>query len=177
VIEFNGCDITGWRSYKIARSGIALVPEGRRIFPTLSVLENLTATARARKGEARHWDLKSIYELFPKLEERAAQMGASLSGGEQQMLAIGRALMTNPELLILDEASEGLAPLIRDQIWSCLEALKAQGQSILVIDKNIKALNKIAVRHNIMEKGRIVWSGTPAELESDPGLGQRLLGV
>ena len=176
-IVFQGEDITACRPYQIVRKGLAIVPEGRRIFPNLSVHENLVATARPRKGAASQWDLKSIYELFPRLAERAGQMGASLSGGEQQMLAIGRALMTNPDLLILDEASEGLAPLIRDEIWQCLETLKGQGQSILVIDKNIKALNTFASRHHIMEKGRIVWTGTPAELESDPELGHRLLGV
>ncbi len=176
-MTFHGKDITALRPYRIVRRGLALVPEGRRIFPNLSVYENLAATARPRAGANTHWDIKSIYRLFPRLEERATQMGASLSGGEQQMLAIGRALMTNPELLILDEASEGLAPLVRDEIWNCLETLKGEGQSILVIDKNIKALNRIANRHHIMEKGRIVWTGTPAELESDPELGQRWLGV
>lgn len=177
-ISFAGCEIIAAPPHVIARAGIGYVPEGRRIFPTLNVLENLTATAAPGAGEHKNaWSLSRVFEMFPRLKERQQQMGSLLSGGEQQMLAIGRALMTNPILLILDEATEGLAPLVRREIWSCLEALKADGQSILVVDKNIDALARLADRHLIMDKGRIVWSGSSAALTADPELGHRLLGV
>lgn len=177
-VSFAGTEITRAAPHVIARTGIGYVPEGRRIFPTLSVLENLTATAaEAADGRRASWSLGRIFEMFPRLKERQGQMGALLSGGEQQMLAIGRALMTNPELIILDEATEGLAPLVRQEIWACLEMLKAEGQSILVVDKNIDALARLADRHLIMDKGRIVWSGDSAALTADPELGHRLLGV
>lgn len=176
-VTFDGREVQRQAPFKIARLGLGLVPEGRQIFPTLKVRENLLATAR-KSGEGREgWSLDRVFELFPRLKERANQSGNSLSGGEQQMLAVGRALMTNPKLLILDEATEGLAPLIRDEIWRCLEALKADQQSILVIDKNIDALSKIADRHFIMEKGQVVWSGSSSDLLADPQLGHRYLGV
>jgi branched-chain amino acid transport system ATP-binding protein len=163
-------------SYRIAQCGIGLVPEGRQIFPTLTVEENLIATAAVRQPPAR-WTLGEIYELFPSLKARRGNYGTQLSGGEQQMLAVGRALMTNPKLLILDEATEGLAPLIRLEIWNCLKQLKAQHQAILVIDKNVDALAGFADRHVIIEKGRVVWTGTSADLKSDPTVKDRFLHV
>ena len=172
TIRFAGQDMRGRSSFRIAKLGIGLVPEGRQIFPNLTVRENLVATAR---GEG--WTLERIYEFFPSLARRAGNMGNQLSGGEQQMLAIGRALMTNPQLLILDEATEGLAPLIRTEIWNCLARLKSEGQSILVIDKNIDALTKIADRHVVIERGRVVWTGTSAELRAHPDVQHRYLGV
>ncbi|MBX6327873.1 MAG: ABC transporter ATP-binding protein [Pseudolabrys sp.] len=172
-IRFAGDDIGGLASYKVAQRGIGLVPEGRQIFPNLTVRENLLATAVARGT----WTLDSVYRLFPRLVERASSMGNQLSGGEQQMLAIGRALMTNPKLLILDEATEGLAPLIRAEIWRCLAQLKKTGLSILVIDKNVGALMKVADRHFLIERGRIVWKGSSAELAAVPDVQHRYLGV
>src|SRR5450631_3830794 len=175
VIRFAGSEIRGLPPYKIAKLGIGLVPEGRQIFPNLSVRENLLATAVTRDGGG--WTLARVHELFPRLAERADSMGNQLSGGEQQMLAIGRALMTNPRLLILDEATEGLAPLIRDQIWNCLSMLKARGQSVLVIDKNVSNLTRIADRHYIIERRRAVWSGTSEQLIAEPDLQHRYLGI
>jgi branched-chain amino acid transport system ATP-binding protein len=159
-IRFDGSDITGKPPYQIGQTGIGYVPEGRQIFPTLSVEENLRAFARS----GGCWDLARVYEFFPRLKERRANMGSQLSGGEQQMLAIGRALITNPRLLILDEATEGLAPLIRAEIWAKLTTLKAEGQAILVIDKDIEALKGFADHHTVLNKGEVVWSGTNAEL-------------
>ncbi len=176
-IEFDGQRIEGLASHRIAKLGIGLVPEGRQIFPNLSVRENLVATAANREKRANPWTLQRVYDLFPRLSERASNMGNQLSGGEQQMLAIGRALMTNPKLLILDEATEGLAPLIRIEIWKCLDRLKGEGLSILVIDKNVAALTRLAERHYILEKGVIVWRGTSAELRADETLQHRYLGV
>jgi branched-chain amino acid transport system ATP-binding protein len=161
----------------VAKFGIGLVPEGRQIFPNLSARENLVATASNRAGAAEPWTLNKVCELFPRLRERIGNMGNQLSGGEQQMLAIGRALMTNPRLLILDEATEGLAPLIRQEIWHCLSRLKAAGQSILVIDKNVGALTRIADRHYLIERGRVVWSGTSSELAAAPDVQHRYLGI
>ncbi|KAF0230433.1 MAG: branched-chain amino acid transport system ATP-binding [Beijerinckiaceae bacterium] len=175
-VMIEGWDVTGAAPYRIAQAGLGLVPEGRQIFPTLSVEENLVATAAARFGPAR-WTLAGVYALFPRLKERRGNMGNQLSGGEQQMLAIGRALMTNPKLVILDEATEGLAPLIRHEIWDCLRLLKREGEAILVIDKNVDALASFADRHVILEKGRVVWSGTSAELMADPVLKDRYLHV
>ena len=175
TIRFMGQDIRGLPSYKIAKLGIGLVPEGRQIFPNLSVRENLVATAAARNGGA--WTLDKVYELFPKLAARENNMGNQLSGGEQQMLAIARALMTNPRLLILDEATEGLAPLIRAEIWRCLAQLKALGLAILVIDKNVGALMRVADRQFWIERGRVVWSGTSRELAAAPDVQHRYLGV
>src|SRR5262249_28882581 len=158
-----------------AKLGIGLVPEGRQIFPNLTVRENLLATAVMR--DDAQWTLESVYELFPRLAQREASMGNQLSGGEQQMLAIGRALMTNPRLLILDEATEGLAPLIRAEIWRCLARLKESGLSILVIDKNVGALLRVADRHFLIERGRVVWSGASSELAAAQDVQHRYLGV
>ncbi|MGE5164508.1 MAG: ABC transporter ATP-binding protein [Sphingobacteriales bacterium] len=174
-IRFMGNEIRGLPSYKVAQCGIGLVPEGRQIFPNLSVRENLLATAVRRNGEG--WTLDKVYELFPRLAERDSSMGNQLSGGEQQMLAIGRALMTNPRLLILDEATEGLAPLVRAEIWRCLASLKESGLSILVIDKNVGALLRAADRHFLIERGRVVWKGTSPELAAAPDVQHRYLGV
>jgi branched-chain amino acid transport system ATP-binding protein len=168
-------ELLGRPSYRIAQRGLGLVPEGRQVFPTLSVEENLIATAAARHGEA--WTLARVYEFFPRLAERRANMGNQLSGGEQQMLAIGRALMTNPKLLILDEATEGLAPLIRAEIWACLARLKTDGQAILLVDKHLDALTKIADRHVVIEKGHVVWSGTSAALAADAAIKAKYLQV
>jgi len=176
-IAFFDQDLTGLASYRIARAGIGLVPEGRQIFPNLSVRENLIATASNRHENEPFWHLSSILELFPSLKPRLSNLGQHLSGGEQQMLAIGRALMTNPRLLILDEATEGLAPLVRDEIWACLQSLKAAGQSILVIDKNLDALLQFADRHYVMEKGRIVWQGDSAALNNSQDIQDQFLGV
>ncbi|MCA3340006.1 MAG: ABC transporter ATP-binding protein [Roseomonas sp.] len=167
-IRFNGQDISGDPPYRIAQRGIGLVPEGRQIFPTLSVEENLIATAANRTGGTPRWDLPAIYALFPRLAERRRQSGAKLSGGEQQMLAIGRALMTNPRLLVLDEATEGLAPLIRAEIWQVLAKLRAEGQAILLIDKNLAAVMGLADWHVVIEKGRVVWQGDSAALTAAP---------
>jgi branched-chain amino acid transport system ATP-binding protein len=176
-VWFDGARIDGLASDVIARRGIGLVPEGRLVFPTLTVRENLVATAANRLAAADPWNLPRIYALFPRLAERAGQRGGTLSGGEQQMLAIGRALMTNPKLLILDEATEGLAPLIRDEIWHCVTELKLSGQSILIIDKNIVALKKLADRHHIVEKGQTVWIGNSAEMDAAPDMVHRSLGL
>lgn len=176
-IRFDGARIDDKPSYKIAQCGLGLVPEGRQIFPTLSVRENLVATAANRHGASPGWTLERVYDFFPRLQERERNLGSQLSGGEQQMLAIGRALMTNPKLLILDEATEGLAPLIREEIWSCIERLKRDGQSILIVDKNVDALERLADRHVIVEKGHVVWSGTSTELAADAGLKARYLSV
>jgi branched-chain amino acid transport system ATP-binding protein len=177
TIGFRGERIERHASDRIARAGVALVPEGRQIFPNLTVRENLVAFAGNRAGTAKPWTLARVFEFFPRLAERADNMGNQLSGGEQQMLAIGRALMTNPHLLILDEATEGLAPLVREEIWRCLAALKATGQTILVVDKYVERLIKIADRHTIIERGRVAWQGTSAELDADHSLWQRYLGV
>ncbi len=177
AIRFEGRPVHGLASYRVAQAGLGLVPEGRQVFPNLSVRENLVATAASRAGGEPWWTLARIFELFPALAERQGAMGALLSGGEQQMLAIGRALMTNPKLLILDEATEGLAPLVRAEIWRCLEDLKATGQSILVIDKNVDALTRIADRHYIIEKGQVVWTGDSESLRADEALQRRYLGV
>jgi branched-chain amino acid transport system ATP-binding protein len=177
AIRFAGADIRMLPAYRVAQLGLGLVPEGRQIFGNLTTRENLVATAADRRAGADVWTLKKVCDLFPRLAERLDRMGGQLSGGEQQMLAIGRALMTNPRLIILDEATEGLAPLIRDEIWHCLTRLKAAGQSILVIDKNVDALTRIADRHYLIERGRVVWSGTSAELAAAPDVQHRYLGI
>jgi branched-chain amino acid transport system ATP-binding protein len=177
AIRFAGRDVRTLPSFRIAQSGIGLVPEGRQIFPNLTVRENLLAASANRLGSRDPWTIEKIHALFPRLAERGNNMGGTLSGGEQQMLAIGRALMTNPRLLILDEATEGLAPLIRNEIWHCLSLLKARGQSVLVIDKNIESLTRIADRHYIIERGRAVWSGSSEALIAEPDLQHRYLGV
>ncbi len=174
-IAFDGRPIGDLAPNAIARLGIGLVPEGRRVFASLTVEENLVATARG--GAGADWTLERIVALFPRLGERRRQSARTLSGGEQQMLAIGRALMTNPRLLILDEATEGLAPLIRAEIWRCLHTLKQAGQTIVVIDKNLSEMAALVDRHHVVEKGRIVWAGTPAELDADPELAHRYLGL
>ena len=170
-------DVTGWAPEKMARLGIGYVPEGRGIFPNLSVRENLVMAARPGPDERREWTYGRVLATFPRLSERLDHGGQQLSGGEQQMLSIGRALMTNPRLLILDEATEGLAPLIRHEIWNCLRRLKEEGQTILVIDKNLKEMATLVDRHHVLEKGRVVWQGSPTELAAQPELAQRYLGV
>jgi branched-chain amino acid transport system ATP-binding protein len=184
TIRFAGTDLTGTRPHRAAQAGIGLVPEGRQVFPTLSVEENLLVTATDRgadrgadRGGAASWTLSPVYALFPRLAERRRQRGALLSGGEQQMLAIGRALMINPRLLILDEATEGLAPLVRAEIYTCLAALKLDGQSILLIDKHLAAVSRLADRVAVLEKGRIAWEGPAASLVADPALVARHLHV
>ena len=176
-IQFEGRRIDAAPSFRIAQAGIGLVPEGRQVFPNLTVRENLVATAANRSNHQVPWKLDGILELFPALGERMTSMANLLSGGEQQMLAIGRAMMTNPKLLILDEATEGLAPLVRREIWACLERLKQGGQAILVIDKNIEDLARIADRHYVIEKGRVVWTGTSDELRSRQDVLSEKLGV
>ena len=177
VVRLNGERIEGMRADQIARRGVALVPEGRQIFPNLTVRENLLAFADRRASAATPWTLERVLALFPSLAARTRHMGNQLSGGEQQMLAIGRALMTNPDLLILDEATEGLAPLIREEVWHCLHALKSSGQTILVVDKYVERLIPLADHHTIIERGRVAWRGSSAELAADHGLWHRYLGV
>ena len=176
-VRFLGERIDQLPADRIARMGMAVVPEGRQIFATLSVQENLLAFACNRSRSAEPWTLERVYHLFPRLKERARNMGNQLSGGEQQMLAVGRALMTNPHLLILDEATEGLAPLIREDIWRCLRTLKGAGQSILVIDKYVQKLLQLAEHHTIVERGKVVWSGSSDELGAQPELWHRYIGV
>ena len=176
-VVMDGRELQGQPSYRVARAGLALVPEGRKIFPNLTVRENLVATAENRHRLPEPWTLETVYQMFPRLKERERNLGANLSGGEQQMLAIGRALMTNPKLLILDEATEGLAPLVRLDIWRCLERLKGTGLAMVVIDKNIGPLLALADRHYIVEKGRVVWQGGSAELRAQPDVLHRYVGV
>ena len=176
-VSFEGRALHGLPPHRIAQAGLGLVPEGRQIFPNLTVYENLVATAANRRGLAQPWTVTRVFDLFPQLAGRARGLGGTLSGGEQQMLAVGRALMTNPRLLILDEATEGLAPLIRQEIWQRLAALKRAGLSILIIDKNIEALLRLSDRHPILEKGRIVWAGTSRALAADPIIRDRYLAV
>ena len=176
-IRFLGEDITGWRPDRIGRAGIALVPEGRQCFPNLTIDEHLVAFFANRRQVAEPWTPARVYALFPRLAERKRNLGNQLSGGEQQMLAIGRALVTNPRLLVLDEATEGLAPLIRDEIWACLSALRAAGQSVLVVDKYVEKLIALADRHTVIERGQVVWRGSSAELDADHGIWHRYLGI
>lgn len=175
-VFINGQDVTGKPPHAIAREGLGLVPEGRQIFPTLSVEENLLATRRSDARSSK-WTLQSIYRMFPRLKERRRNMGNQLSGGEQQMLAVGRALMTNPKMVVLDEATEGLSPLMREEIWSCLRNIKDEGDAILVIDKNVDALARFADRHVVIEKGRVVWSGDNSALLNTPDIKERYLHV
>jgi len=183
TLTLDGESLGGLRPHHISRLGVGLVPEGRRVFPSLTVHENLYATSRNRPaGNGKHgnvtpWTLERVFALFPRLKERSGQSARTLSGGEQQMLAIGRALLTNPRLLILDEATEGLAPVIRQEIWACLKQLKAEGQTILLIDKNLKEMNPLVDQHHIIEKGRIVWQGSPAQLMANTELVTQYLGV
>ena len=176
-ILFCGREMRGLASYRVAQAGLGLVPEGRQIFPNLTLRENLVATAANRAGAPSPWTLEKVFAMFPALAERRGHFGNQLSGGEQQMLAIARALMTNPRLLILDEATEGLAPLIRAEIYRSIERLKAEGLSILVIDKDVRALTRIADMHYVLEKGRVVWSGASARLAADEEVQHRYLGV
>ncbi len=176
-IHFEGSEITDWQAYRIANAGIGLAPEGRHIFPNLTVLENLIATAHNKNGLDNPWTVEKVLALFPALEPRAKIMGGRISGGEQQMLSIGRALMTNPKLLLLDEATEGLSPLLRAQIWESISQLKDNRQSILLIDKHLESLLQIGDRHYIVEKGYVVWSGNSAELNSQPDLQRRYIGL
>ncbi len=176
-IMFEDEPIHGLPSFRIAKAGIGLVPEGRQVFPNLTARENLIATAAPPPGGRRGWTLDRVIDLFPALGGRLTSMGNQLSGGEQQMLAIGRALMTNPRLLILDEATEGLAPMVRAEIWQCLENLKEDAQAVLVIDKNVDALTRIADRHYIVEKGAVVWTGSSEELRADETIQHQYLGV
>jgi branched-chain amino acid transport system ATP-binding protein len=177
AIAFDGRPLRGLPSFRIAQAGLGLVPEGRQVFPNLTVRENLVATAANRSARADSWTVEKVFALFPQLAERRDHFGNQLSGGEQQMLAIGRALMTNPRLLILDEATEGLAPLIRGEIYRSIQRLKADGLSILIIDKDVKALTRIADRHYVLEKGRVVWTGTSAQLAASEDVQHRYLGV
>jgi branched-chain amino acid transport system ATP-binding protein len=176
-VHMDGAQISGLPSYRVAKSGLGLVPEGRQVFPNLTVHENLVATAANRSRHAAPWTLARVFGLFPSLQERQRHYGNQLSGGEQQMLAIGRALMTNPRLLILDEATEGLAPLVRADIYRSIEKLKTEGLSILVIDKDVRALARVADRHYVLEKGRVVWSGSSAQLNDSRDVQHRYLGV
>lgn len=177
-LQVDGQDIAGWSTDRIARLGLAIVPEGRQCFPNLTVREHLTAFAAQRNAASvQQWDVERVFAMFPRLRERAGNMGNQLSGGEQQMLAIGRALVTNPRLLVLDEATEGLAPLVREEIWQCLARLRQEGQTILVIDKYVERLIKLADRHVILERGRVVWQGSSAALNADRTLWARYLGV
>ncbi len=177
TVQFDSTDISRAPSHRIAKLGLGLVPEGRQIFPNLTVHENLVATATNRRNDPTPWTTERIYTMFPSLEARHTSMGNILSGGEQQMLAIGRALMTNPRLLILDEATEGLAPLIREEIWSCLQRIKDDGLSILIVDKNVADLVKLADRHYVIEKGQVVWVGASQALLDNEDLQHRYLGV
>ncbi|HSD55242.1 MAG TPA: ABC transporter ATP-binding protein [Burkholderiales bacterium] len=177
TVTFDGKALHSLPSYRVARSGLGLVPEGRQVFPNLSVRENLVATAANRGARADPWTLEKVFALFPRLEERRDNMGNQLSGGEQQMLAIARALMTNPRLLILDEATEGLAPLIRAEIYRSIERMKGGGLAILVIDKDVKALTRVADRHYVLEKGRVVWTGASADLAASEDVQHKYLGV
>jgi branched-chain amino acid transport system ATP-binding protein len=176
-VHLDGRPLHGLAPHRVAQAGLGLVPEGRQVFPNLTVFENLVATAANRRGAPDPWTVERVFALFPQLAARARAMGGVLSGGEQQMLAIGRALMTNPRLLILDEATEGLAPLIRVEIWTCLESLKASGLAILLIDKHVEALTRLADQHYVLERGRVVWSGTSAELRTREDIRHRYLGV
>ena len=177
TVRMAGKELQGEVSYKVARSGIGLVPEGRHVFPNLTVRENLVATADNRHKATQPWTLDAVYKMFPRLQERERNLGANLSGGEQQILAIGRALMTNPKLLILDEATEGLAPIIRAEIWAGLQRLKEAGLALIVIDKNIGPLSRLADRHYVIEKGRVVWSGSTELLRANPQVLREYVGV
>ena len=177
TIRFAGERIDGWRPDRIGRAGIALVPEGRQCFPNLTVDEHLRAFFANRRRLPEAWTPARVYDLFPRLRERSRNLGNQLSGGEQQMLAIGRALVTNPRLLILDEATEGLAPLVREEIWGCIAQLRAAGQSILVVDKYVEKLIELADHHTLIERGRVVWHGSSAELDADHGIWHRYLGI
>lgn len=176
-VLFQNKRIDDMPSFKVSRSGIGLVPEGRQIFPNLNVMENLIATSANRNANPDPWTIESVLQMFPQLKSRLNSMGNLLSGGEQQMLAIGRALMTNPKLLILDEATEGLAPMVRQEIWACIEKLKKEGIAILIIDKNIRDLTRIADKHFIIEKGQVTWHGSSDQLLQQQDILMEKLGV
>ena len=176
-VLFQNKRIDDMPSFKVSRSGIGLVPEGRQIFPNLSVMENLIATSANRSANPNPWTIESVLQMFPQLKSRLNSMGNLLSGGEQQMLAIGRALMTNPKLLILDEATEGLAPMVRQEIWACIERLKKEGIAILIIDKNIRDLTRISDKHFIIEKGQVTWNGSSDQLLLQQDMLEEKLGV
>ena len=176
-VLFQNKRIDDMPSFKVSRSGIGLVPEGRQIFPNLSVIENLIATSANRSANPNPWTIESVLQMFPQLKSRLNSMGNLLSGGEQQMLAIGRALMTNPKLLILDEATEGLAPMVRQEIWACIERLKKEGIAILIIDKNIRDLTRISDKHFIIEKGKVTWNGSSDQLLLQQDMLEEKLGV
>lgn len=176
-ITYQQSIISGLPAFKIAKRGIGLVPEGRQIFPNLTVKENLTATAANHRNKQNPWQLQAVLAMFPPLTSRINSMGNLLSGGEQQMLAIGRALMTNPDLLILDDATEGLAPMVRHDIWASLTELKNNGQAILIVDKNLNDLIRLADRHYIIEKGKIVWQGSTDQLSANPDIRDTFLGI
>ena len=176
-IELGGVALVGLPSYRIARAGVGLVPEGRQVFPNLTVRENLVATASLRNAGPTPWTLERVYTLFPRLRERSRQLAGKMSGGEQQMLAVGRALMTNPKLLLLDEATEGLAPLIRLEIWNCVRRLKDEGMAMIIIDKNLRPMMPLADRHYIVEKGRIAWQGDSSALQAATAVVERYLSV
>ena len=176
-VLFQNKRIDDMPSFKVSRSGIGLVPEGRQIFPNLSVIENLIATSANRSANPNPWTIESVLQMFPQLKSRLNSMGNLLSGGEQQMLAIGRALMTNPKLLILDEATEGLAPMVRQEIWACIERLKKEGIAILIIDKNIRDLTRISDKHFIIEKGQVTWNGSSDQLLLQQDMLEEKLGV
>lgn len=177
TVVFRGESLQGRAPYRVGQAGISVVPEGRQIFPTLTVRENLVATAHNRSNSPEPWTIERIYAMFPRLKERERNLGVNLSGGEQQMLAIGRALLTNPQLLILDEATEGLAPLARAEIWKCLQRLKKNGLALIVIDKNIGPLLRLADRHHVIEKGHIVWTGDSAQLRASPQILHKYVGI
>ena len=176
-VLFQNKRIDDMPSFKVSRSGIGLVPEGRQIFPNLSVIENLIATSANRSANPYPWTIESVLQMFPQLKSRLNSMGNLLSGGEQQMLAIGRALMTNPKLLILDEATEGLAPMVRQEIWACIERLKKEGIAILIIDKNIRDLTRISDKDFIIEKGQVTWNGSSDQLLLQQDMLEEKLGV
>jgi len=176
-IEFEGQELVGTASFRIANLGLGLVPEGRQIFPNLTAMENLVATASNHTKQAEPWTVERVFGLFPELAERASLMGNLLSGGEQQMLAIGRALMTNPKLLILDEATEGLAPLVRQKIWAALAEIRETGLSIIVVDKNLQDLLRLADRNFIVQRGQVVWAGSSSELQADASAREQFLGL
>ena len=176
-VLFQNKRIDDMPSFKVSRSGIGLVPEGRQIFPNLSVIENLIATSANRSANPNPWTIESVLQMFPQLKSRLKSMGNLLSGGEQQMLAIGRALMTNPKLLILDEATEGLAPMVRQEIWACIKRLKKEGIAILIIDKNIRDLTRISDKHFIIEKGQVTWNGSSDQLLLQQDMLEEKLGV
>jgi len=176
-VQVRGKELRGHPAFRLAREGLAIVPEGRQVFRQLSVREHLVVAQSNRRSRAKLWSIDTVYDLFPRLKERSDHMGAQLSGGEQQMLAIGRALMTNPDLILFDEATEGLAPLVRREIWNAMRTLQQEGVAVLVVDKNVHDVSELASRLYVLEKGRVAWSGAPRALQAEEALQSRLLGV